>query len=147
MKTLFASLILLLFTSASFAQNPVTNETKATQTTPIKDKDVVEYEMTTYYLGLIYRGPKWTAERTPEIEELQKAHLAHIGDMAKSGKLILAGPFMDNGNMRGLFLFKVNSLEEAKALSDSDPAVKAGRLIVEIHPWYAAKGITIDPSK
>lgn len=145
MKIFLASFLLLLLTSINFAQQPQTPETKSIAATP--SKDAVQYEMMTYYLGLIYRGEKWTAERTPEVEELQKAHLAHIGEMAKSGKLILAGPFADNGNLRGLFLFKVDTLEEAKALSESDPAVKAGRLKIELHPWYAAKGITIDPTK
>ncbi len=101
------------------------------------------YEMTTYYVGLLYRGPQWTAERTPETERVQAAHLAHIGEMAKSGKLLLAGPFTDDGHLRGIFVFKVDSLAEARALSEADPAVKAGRLVVELHPWYSAKGITI----
>jgi len=65
--------------------------------------------------------------------------------MAETGKLLLAGPFTDDANLRGMFVFKVDSLQEAKALSDADPAVKAGRLVVELHPWYAAKGIRVDP--
>jgi uncharacterized protein YciI len=59
------------------------------------------------------------------------------------GKLVLAGPFVDDGDMAGMFVFRVLSLEEAKALCDTDPAVQAGRLRVELHPWYSAKGITI----
>ena len=101
------------------------------------------FEMTTYYVGFLYRGPKWTPEHTPEIEKLQQAHLANIQKMGESGKLLLAGPFTDNGELRGLFVFRVSTLEEAKSLAETDPAVQAGRLRIELHPWYAAKNIRV----
>ncbi len=98
-------------------------------------------EMVTYYMGLISRGPKWTPEATPEVERLQEAHMANIRKLGESGKLVVAGPFTDGGQLRGVFVFKVGSLEEAKALADSDPAVRAGRLVVEVHPWLVQKGV------
>lgn len=101
------------------------------------------YEMTTYYLALLYRGPNSTGQATPETQRIQEEHMANIRRMAEAGKLILAGPFSDNGNLRGIFVFRVGSLEEAKALADADPAVKAGRLAPEIHPWFAAKNIHV----
>jgi uncharacterized protein YciI len=101
------------------------------------------YEMTTYYVGLLYRGPSWSPEETPERARIQEAHLANIRRLADEGKLLLAGPFSDGGELRGLFVFQVGSLEEAKALCDTDPAVQAGRLRVELHPWYSAKGISV----
>jgi len=100
------------------------------------------YEMTTYYVGLLFRGPSWS-EETPERARIQEAHLANIKRLADEGKLILAGPFSDGGELRGMFVFQVGSLEEAKALCDTDPAVQAGRLRVELHPWYSAKGINV----
>ena len=101
------------------------------------------YEMTTYYVGLLYRGPNWSPEDTPERRTIQEGHLANIRRLADEGKLLLAGPFTDDGELRGLFVFQVASLEEAKALCDSDPAVKAGRLRIELHPWYSARGINV----
>jgi uncharacterized protein YciI len=103
-----------------------------------------EYAMTTYYVGLLFRGPAWTPERTPEVEAIQEGHMANIRRLADEGKLLLAGPFTDGGDLRGMFVFQVGSMEEARALVDTDPAVKAGRLRVEIHPWYSARGIRID---
>ena len=58
------------------------------------------------------------------------------------GACPLAGPFLDGGDLRGLFLFEVATLEEAKALCETDPAVKAGRLVVEVHPWLGPEGLT-----
>lgn len=101
-------------------------------------------EMTTYYVGFLYRGARWTPGETRELQRLQEEHLANIRRLADSGKLLLAGPFTDGGDLRGMFVFKVDSMEEAKALADGDPAVKAGRLRVELHPWYSAKGIRVE---
>ncbi len=100
-------------------------------------------EMTTYYVAFLKRGPKWTPGETPELQRLQEAHLAHIREMFGKGKLVTAGPFTDGGELRGMFIFQVGSLEEAQALSNDDPAVKAGRLVIELHPWFAAKGLSV----
>jgi len=98
-------------------------------------------EMVTYYLVMLVKGPKWTAGASPALEQLQKDHLAHLRKLALSGKMVLAGPLTDGGTVRGLCVFKVASLDEARALEDDDPAVKAGRLTVEVHPWMVQKGI------
>jgi uncharacterized protein YciI len=103
----------------------------------------LEYEMTTYYVAFLYRGPAWSAGETPDRARLQDAHMAHIRSMAESGKLLVAGPFTDDGDLRGIFVFRTGSLEEAKALAEQDPSVKAGRLRLEWHPWFAAKNITV----
>jgi uncharacterized protein YciI len=72
---------------------------------------------------------------------LQAAHIAYGRQLLASGKLILNGPVLDNGDLRGVGVFRIDSLEEARALSDADPSVQAGRLISEIHPWMIFKGI------
>ena len=97
-------------------------------------------KMTTYYFAFLRRGPKWTPEKTPETETLQAAHMANINAMAATGKLVIAGPFENAGNYAGVFVFKVGSLDEAKALAEGDPAVKAGRLAVDVHPWMVPQG-------
>ena len=105
------------------------------------------WEMTTYYVGFLFRGPKWTPEDTPETRKLQEEHMANIRRMGEAGKLVIAGPFMDGGDLRGLYVFRVATPEEATSLVESDPAVKAGRLRFELHPWFAAKNITVTPRK
>lgn len=101
------------------------------------------FEMTTYYVALLYRGPKWTPQETPETRAIQDGHMANIQRLAQEGKLLLAGPFTDNGDLRGIFVFKVGSIEEAQELAAADPAVKAGRLRLDLHPWYSARNITV----
>ena len=99
------------------------------------------FKLTTAYLALLTRGAKWTPEKTPATEELQKEHMANIIRLAEMKKLVVAGPFGDNGQLRGIFVFKVASIDEARALTETDPAVKAGRLAIDIHPWLVPEGV------
>jgi uncharacterized protein len=98
-------------------------------------------KMTRAYIGFLSRGAKWTPEKTPQTEELQKAHMDNIHKLADAKKLAVAGPFGDNGQLRGIFVFRVASLAEAKELAATDPAVQAGRLAIEVYPWSVPEGI------
>lgn len=82
--------------------------------------------MTVVYLVLLRKGPNWTAQETPETKALQEAHMANIRAMWQARKLIVAGPFGDGGDFRGLLLFQVASLEEAKALGVRDAGLRFG---------------------
>ena len=97
--------------------------------------------MITYYLGVLRKGPSWSAEQTPELQALLEGHLEHLRKMRAGGKLVLAGPLTDDQDLRGILIFKVTSREEAVALESDDPAVKAGRFVLEVHPWLVEKGI------
>lgn len=97
-----------------------------------------EYGMRQYVLAFLKRGP----HRDPEkAAALQRSHLDNIHRLAQEGKLILAGPFTDDGELRGIYLFKTSDLEEARRLTETDPAVQAGSLILELHPWYGPAGL------
>ena len=111
-----------------------------------QEKTEPKVEMTTYHVALLKRGAKWTPEETAEVLRIQREHMANIRKMADDGKLLLAGPFTDGGELRGMFVFKVGSAEEAKALCEQDPAVRAGRLVCELHPWLSPKGISVPHS-
>jgi len=70
----------------------------------------------------------------------------HLQAMARAGKLVVAGPFDDQTDprLRGLCLYRT-SLEEARRLASDDPAVKAGRLEVEVLSWWVEKGAMTFP--
>ena len=101
------------------------------------------YEMTTYWVAFLKKGPQWSPQVTEETKRIQAGHMANIKKMADTGKLVLAGPFSDNGDLRGMFVFQGGTEAEYKAMAQDDPAVKSGRLVLEWHPWYSAKGIGI----
>ena len=106
-------------------------------------KAVMPLDMKTVYFGLLKKGPnrKEGDDKTPEIQELQKAHLANIYKLAETKKLILAGPFGDDGDLRGVFVFRVDSIKEAQALAATDPMIKIDRLKIDLHPWQIPTGV------
>jgi uncharacterized protein YciI len=71
-------------------------------------------------------------------KELIDGHMKNIGRLAEAGKLVLAGPFMDDKDWRGIYIFDVRTLEEAEKLVLTDPAIKEGVFEVELHPWYGS---------
>jgi len=101
--------------------------------------------MTTYYFGVLVRGPKYSAEESAEREKVQEGHMAHLTAMWKAGKLVLAGPLVDDTAWRGVLIYRTKTLEEAQQLANDDPAVKSGRLVVTMHPWMVQRGILPDP--
>ena len=66
--------------------------------------------------------------------------MAHIAWLDKTGKISLAGPSENHETVAGFLLFNTETIKEADSLAKLDPAVKAGRLDVEILTWWAAKG-------
>jgi len=99
-----------------------------------------EYGMRVYVMALLKAGPN--RNRTPEeARRLQAAHMANINRMAAEGKLVLAGPFEDDGNLQGIYIFDVRTVAEAEALTRTDPAIQAGSLVMELHPWYGSAAL------
>jgi uncharacterized protein YciI len=96
-----------------------------------------DYGMHHYVMAFLKAGPNRDQDSTTAAE-IQKAHLANIKRLAEEGKLVVAGPFEDDGELRGIFIFNVATIEEAKSLTETDPAIKAGRLVMELHPWYGS---------
>lgn len=98
--------------------------------------------MKTYTFVMLTKGHNRTHD-SATVATIQKEHLAHINSMGESGILNLAGPFLDNGNWRGILVFNTQDTGKVRSLVEADPAVKAGRLSYEIHPWLAEQGSTL----
>lgn len=99
-----------------------------------------KYGMRRYVVALLKAGPV-RGQAADEAEAIQRAHLENIRRLAGEGKLALAGPFLDNGSLRGIYVFNVETVEEARALTETDPAIQAGRLVMELHPWYGSAAL------
>lgn len=98
------------------------------------------YGMKQYVMAFLMRGDNSSSD-SAEAARLQEAHLDNITKMAEEGKLLLAGPFLDNTDLRGIYIFNVATVEEAEELTGSDPAIKAGVLKMELHPWYGSAAL------
>ncbi|MFL5399449.1 MAG: YciI family protein [Myxococcales bacterium] len=105
-------------------------------------------EFDSVYIVFLRRPANPTQYDQAKLEDIQKRHLAHLGDLYRSGKAVTAGPFdeQDDQTDRGLIVMPASlGKEEVRRLTSDDPAVKAGRLKVEIVRWYFQKGTAVFP--
>ena len=147
-------LIPFLAIIVAFSCQPKQTEIKADEpqaiVEPIIDSSLIkklkadEYGMKQYVIAFLKRGPNKSKDST-EATNLQKAHLENIMRLADEGKLILAGPFMDNDDVRGIYIFDVTTIEEAEKLTETDPAIQAGTLVMELKPWYGSAALLLVP--
>ncbi|MBU3820497.1 hypothetical protein KO566_00360 [Flavobacteriaceae bacterium XHP0103] len=98
--------------------------------------------MQQYFIAFLKSGPI-RSQNEEEAEILQQQHQEHLGKMYELGYADISGPFGDNGDIRGITVYNVPTQKMADSLANSDPMVKSGRLVVEIHPWWAAKGYSL----
>ena len=105
-----------------------------------KTRDTVLMQQ--YFIAFLKRGPIRN-QNEEEATRLQKEHMAHLDKMYDLGYADISGPFGDDGDIRGITIYNVPTLEMADSLANSDPMVKAGRLVIEMHPWWAGKGFPL----
>lgn len=105
-----------------------------------KEQDTILMQQ--YFIAFLKRGPN-REQSEEEANKIQEAHLAHLGKMYELGYADISGPFDDDGDIRGITIYNVPTLQMADSLANADPAVKAGRLVIEVHPWWAAKGFPL----
>lgn len=139
MKKIVWTLLLFLgmgFVQELSAQSPAEEMPREFE---MKEGDTT-YVMKQYVMVLLYRGESANDFTEQELEELQAGHMANTNRLAEEGKIVVAGPFGDDTELRGIFIMDVATVEEAEELCAADPAIAAGRLRVECHPWWTAKG-------
>lgn len=137
MKNILCTFFLIAIgTSFSFAQSSYDPELA-------KEVGADEYGMKKYVIAFLYRGDKVSEYSEEERNKLQEGHMANINRMAEEGKLVMAGPFFGNEELRGLYFFAVSSIEEAKAMTETDPSIQAGVLKMELKEWYGSAALML----
>lgn len=148
MKSIFHQLtvICLILASLSSCHDKTTavkelnNEEFAYDSIKAAEYGADEYGMKKYVMAFLKSGSNRDLTKEERMS-LQKAHLKNIVRMAEEGKLVLAGPFFSTGEIRGIYIFDVQSLEEAEKLTNSDPAIRAGSLEMELKEWYGSAAL------
>jgi len=95
--------------------------------------------MQEYYMVFLKSGPNRN-QTEEEADSLQGLHMAHLGRMYEEGYADISGPFGDDGDLRGITIYNVPTLQMADSLAHLDPMVQSGRLAIEVKPWWAGKG-------
>jgi uncharacterized protein YciI len=104
---------------------------------PAKPKQQLENQVKQYWFVMLLKGQNRAHDSATAVK-IQEGHLANINRLYYEGKLKVAGPFGDDGAWRGIFIFDCKTKEELENLLNTDPAIAAGRLAYEIHPWYTS---------
>lgn len=99
-----------------------------------------EHGMKTYVFAVLKTG-KTRIEDPKEANKLQNEHLKNIIRLSEEDKLVLAGPFVNGGDQRGVYVFDVRTIDEAKKLVETDPAIKAGLFEFDLRLWYASAAL------
>lgn len=144
MKYIFLTIALFLFHN-SFGQS-TTNETSKANSN--YDASLAEklgaddYGMKSYFLVMLKTGSNTSTDQEL-IKTSFTGHMNNINKMVADGKLIVAGPLGTNPqNYRGIFILdKVNTMEEAQELLQSDPAIKNKFLAFDIFNWYGSAAL------
>ncbi|WP_353165358.1 YciI family protein [Empedobacter brevis] len=103
-----------------------------------------DYGMKSYFLVILKTGPNQSTDKNL-IAEKFKGHMENINRLVKDKKLVVAGPMGKNEkNYRGIFIFQdVTSMEEMQHILQTDPAVEAKLLDVEIYNWYGSAALPV----
>jgi uncharacterized protein YciI len=136
MNRLFLLILLCVFSLSAMAQseNPKYNKAMA------ESLGADDYGMKMYVFVILKTGPV-SADKAAT-DSLFRGHMKNIGRLVDSGKLLVAGPMKKNDkNYRGIFILNAASLEEASALLETDPAVKAKLLDTELYQWYGSAAL------
>ena len=98
--------------------------------------------MQKYFIAFLKKGPNRNQSQQVA-EQLQLRHRAHLQRMYELGYADISGPFDDDGAIMGITVYNTPDMRTADSLANLDPMVKAGRLVIEMHPWWAAKGFSL----
>ncbi|TKC06038.1 YciI family protein [Pedobacter frigoris] len=106
-----------------------------------KELKADDYGMKKYVLVILKTGSTGTISKTTQ-DSIFKGHMENINRLAAEGKLIVAGPLGKNEmSYRGIFIFDLEQIEEARKLVDTDPVIKSKIMTAEYFPWYGSAAL------
>jgi uncharacterized protein YciI len=101
-----------------------------------------ENGMRRYVLVILKTSPT-PVPKGPERDEMFKGHFSNMKRLSEEGKLALAGPLDGVDGWRGLYIFAVPDIEEAKKLVNTDPVVAKGEMVPEFHRYFGSAALML----
>ncbi|MEE4000951.1 hypothetical protein V1T75_11450 [Tenacibaculum sp. FZY0031] len=137
MKLFFTFIIALLSITLNAQNNNLNYDAKLA-----KELGADDYGMKSYVFAILKTGSNTSTDKELKSKAF-KGHLNNINRLVKEQKLIVAGPFGKNENAyRGLFIFNVKTIEEARMLINTDPAIAEKYLDVDLYNWYGSAALS-----
>ena len=141
MKVLKVIAFLLLLASFANAQNQTAPQSNPNYDAALAAKlGADERGMKMYVMCFLKTGPL-KVDDAAKRAELMKGHFGMINRLAEEKKLVVAGPFSEGGEFRGIYVFDVKTIEEAQKLTETDPSIKEGYFKVEFIKWYGSAAL------
>lgn len=139
MKTTIMLSMLLCMGFASFSQSDNPQYNKALADSLGAD----DYGMKMYTLVILKTGPTIISEKK-KTDSLFAGHMENINRLVKTGELVVAGPLVKNDKLyRGIFILNVKTIEEARKLLTTDPAIASGLLDADVFQWYGSAALPL----
>lgn len=132
--------VIIVLLTNTFELNYAQASSSAYDAALAESLDADDYGMKNYVLVVLTTGNNDISD-TEQRSRLFRGHFANMARLAKEKKLVLAGPLMEAGPRRGLFIYNVATIEEAELLVNTDPAVKAGIFNYELTKLYSSAAL------
>lgn len=99
-------------------------------------------ELEAFELVVLRRPAGAPSYDTETLKRIQSEHVAYHAMLRDAGTVVTNGPVTDqpDESVRGFTFYRTGSLAEARRLAEADPAVQAGRLVVDVMTWYCPGG-------
>lgn len=138
MKSLLAALTSLLLLSSSTHAQSANNTYDSVLAKKLGGDD---YGMKKYIFVMLKTGTA-TETDTLKVNNIFRGHMKNIQSLAEQGKLVVAGPLGSNDKKyEGIFVFNTSSMDEAKQMLATDPAVQANLLEADMFLWYCSAAL------
>jgi uncharacterized protein YciI len=124
-KLALSALVALALGAAAFlahAQAPAASSQPKEAAQPMK----------TWLIRIVPPRPHFDQDATPAEEALMEQHLAYWKDLSDKGLWLFGGPVLDPRGVYGILAVRAATEDEARALGNGDPAVKAGVIKIEV---------------
>jgi uncharacterized protein YciI len=99
-----------------------------------------DYGMRKYVLVVLKTGPN-KMPAGPERDAMFRGHFQNMKRLSDAGQLVLAGPLDGVDGWRGMFVFAVADIEEAKRLAQTDPVLVHGEMVAEYHAYFGSAAL------
>ena len=85
------------------------------------------------------RGDMLAEGPTPQEDRIITEHFSYLKGLAEEGLVILAGWTLNTDSSSfGIVILQAGSEQDARAIMNADPAVRAGVMIAELFPYRIA---------